>query len=89
VSSWKEWKKKLDGLSKRAQTHRVGPIVLIDTGTWPLQDRLAYRDGSEAERLALEERYAGPLPSHPDPLGIVAVVIVSPLEPPVDHEESD
>jgi len=33
VSSWKEWQKKLDALSKRAQTHRVELIVLIDTGT--------------------------------------------------------
>jgi len=87
VSTWKEWQKKLDGLATRTQTHRVGPLVIIDTGTWPLEDRIAYRDESEAERIALEERYAGPLPSHPDPLGIVAIVIVSPLGPPADDEE--
>jgi len=87
VSSWKEWQKKLDGLATRARTHRQGPILLIDTGTWPLEDRLAYRDGSEAEQRALEERHVGPLPSHPDPLSIVAIVIVSPIGPPDDDDE--
>jgi len=35
------------------------------------------------------ERHAGPLPIHPDPYGIVAIVIVSPIGPPDDDEEFD
>ena len=49
--------------------------------------RLAYLDGSEAERRELEERHAGPLPSHPDPLAIVAIAMVSLIGPPDDDED--
>jgi len=43
----------------------------------------------KAKRRELEERHAGLLPSHPDPLGVVAIVLVSPIEPPIDDEEPD
>ncbi len=43
----------------------------------------------EAKRHEIEERHAGLLPSHPDLLGIIAIVLVSPIEPPIDDEEPD
>lgn len=66
---------RLDAIAKRAAVKRARPIVLVDTLSWPDEDRDAYRFGDEGTRSELVAKYYGEIPESSDPLGFSAIIV--------------
>ena len=91
--------RRLADLRRQATAKRVGPIVLVDTLTWPDEDRIAYIEADECgDKMtcdALIEKHHGPLPDpDPDSDGVTHIVVVGRragdrLHPPMEDDNDE
>lgn len=81
--------RRVEKMRQRARLLTLPPLVITYTGDWDEADRLAYATATDAEKSAIEDRYFGSLPDHPDPLGIRGIVVVRAERPPDDDDEDN